>query len=137
MYRLDSVGLFGLPKRPLACDRCMNQLTALTRLSEYFPSRRVLPSISMAMPASAVMVVGYWPPWASQWPSGAWVRLSHSSPFSTTASTSTFFFIPASWAGAGTQTKATAAADRAAAGANRRNTIGTPRVWGDGTPPNG
>src|SRR5579885_1983879 len=94
MYRLDSVGLFGLPIRPFGWARATNQLTAFTRLSLYLPSRRVLPSMSMHIPPRAVMVVGYWPPWASQWPSAAWFRFSHSSPFSTIASASTFFFPP-------------------------------------------
>src|SRR5829696_4207592 len=81
MYRLASVGLFGLPNRPLGCDRFMNHSTAFLMFGEYFPSRMVLPSMSMAMPAMAVMVVGYWPPWASQLPSDLfWFLASHSSP---------------------------------------------------------
>ncbi len=42
------------------------------------------------MPASAVMLVGYCPPCASQWPSCAWVFFRYSSPFSTAVSISFF-----------------------------------------------
>src|SRR5262245_56521535 len=113
MYRLDSVGFWTFPNRPLACCRWgeRNQLTAFWIWSEYLPSLSVLPSIKKHMPARAVMVVGYCPPWASQCPSWAWVRLSHSRPFSTESSTRFFrsslaFF---SWAGTGPGTATTAA----------------------------
>src|SRR5215208_1077151 len=69
MYRLASVGLFGLPNRPFGCDRFMNHSTAFLMFEEYFPSRIVLPSISRAIPAIAVMLPGYCPPRASQFPS--------------------------------------------------------------------
>src|SRR5262249_22962124 len=44
-------------------------------------SRMVLPSMRKAMPASAVIVVGYWPPLASQWPSRCWTLARYSRPF--------------------------------------------------------
>jgi hypothetical protein len=76
MYRCVSVGLFGSPRRPFSRTRTgvVNQFTARRSWSLYFPSRTVLPSISIAMPARPVMLVGYWPPVASQWPSPAWMR---------------------------------------------------------------
>src|SRR3954468_22217578 len=81
MYRLGSVGLFGLPNRPFGRPRFMNHSTARLMFWEYLPSRMVLPSMSIAMPASPVIVVGYWPPWASQQPSDLfWFLASHSRP---------------------------------------------------------
>ena len=61
----------------------MSQSTARRMLSLYLPSRMVLPCMSMAMPLRPVMVNGYWPPKASQWPSLLWLLASHSRPFST------------------------------------------------------
>src|SRR5579883_2989822 len=114
MYRDASVGLFGLPSRPFGWARTVNQFTAFTSWSLYFPSRRVLPSISMAIAERAVMVVGYWSPWAPQWPSGAWFRLSHSSPFSTIGSTSCFFPAGGAAGAAAASTSSTAEALRVA-----------------------
>src|SRR5215207_8636856 len=90
MYRLASVGLFGLPSRPFGWLRFMNHSTAFLMFWEYLPSRMVLPSMSMAMPARPVMVVGYWPPWASHDPSVRfWFLASHSSPLRMPSWTST------------------------------------------------
>src|SRR6476620_11057289 len=80
MYRADSVGLLGLAISPLDCARSIRQSTARRRLSLYLPSRRVLPSMSIVMPASAVIEVGYWPPLASQWPSRCCVSANHFRP---------------------------------------------------------
>src|SRR5947209_252116 len=87
MYRAASVGLFGLPIKPFGWARSMSQSTARRRLSAYLPSRRVEPSMSMVMPARAVIEVGYWPPLASQWPSRFWVSANHLSPLSTASRT--------------------------------------------------
>src|SRR5713226_9892819 len=60
----------------------MNQSTALRILSAYLPSLMVLPSMSRTIPPSAVMVVGYWPPLASQCPSRCWFLATHLRPLS-------------------------------------------------------
>ncbi len=51
------------------CDFFISQVTARSICLAYLPSLGVLPSMSRAMPASAVMATGYWPPLAAQWPS--------------------------------------------------------------------
>src|SRR5437763_2864320 len=83
MYRPASPGMLGLPSWPLGMARDISQSAARRMLSLYLPSRMVLPSMSMAMPAMAVMVTGYWPPNASQWPSRDWFLASHSRPLLT------------------------------------------------------
>src|SRR6266567_694667 len=62
----------------------MSQSRARRMFLAYLPVRVVLPSQSSAMPPRAVIVTGYWPPWASQWPSRLFCWLtSHSSDFLT------------------------------------------------------
>lgn len=85
IYRPASPGMFGLPSMPLGMLWPISQLTARLMLSRYLPSRIVLPSISSAMPPTPVMVIGYWPPNASQWPSLCWFLAIHSSPLATVA----------------------------------------------------
>src|SRR5438132_2581534 len=63
----------------------MNQSTALRIFSAYLPSLMVLPSMSRTMPPKAVMVVGYWPPLASQWPSRCCVFATQARPLLTTS----------------------------------------------------
>src|SRR5438270_4786716 len=87
IYRAASVGLFGLPIRPFDCARSISQSTARRRLSACLPSRSVEPSMSIVMPASADMEVGYWPPLASQWPSRFWLSANHFRPLSTASRT--------------------------------------------------
>src|SRR6516165_9656218 len=84
MYRIDSVGLFGFPNRPLRWLRSISQSTALRMFSAYLPSRILLPSINSAVPHSAVMVVGYEPPLPDQWPSRCCCLATYSRPFCTT-----------------------------------------------------
>ncbi len=69
MYRPASPGMDGFPIMPFGCALDMSQSAARRMLSLYLPSRRVLPSMSRLMPPRPVMVIGYWPPNASQWPS--------------------------------------------------------------------
>src|SRR4030042_6825306 len=57
-------------------------------LGEYFPWVVVEPSHNRASPAMAVIVVGYRPPLAAQWPRRDWCEASHSSPRPTTRWTS-------------------------------------------------
>src|SRR5262249_15738250 len=130
MYRPASVGLFGLPISPLRWQRpgSRNQSTALRIFSACLPSFIVLPSMSRTMPPKAVMVVGYWPPLASQWPSRCWVFATQASPLLTTS----LMFGSRSWAKAERVAKAIASIPSSRVRDFERFMIGSSLLFDDG-----